>query len=129
MHPNLERAINEIDAAVFNGDVFEDPDERAEIVEYIERWCKRLQHPFHYNPPFVTRLKNEIAALAKDRDEHARLSKLRGDEVAKWAFESGTAKGQRDCALKLAAFYKSCALSGEVPSAETIATMEADPNG
>ena len=59
--------------------------------------------------------------------EQTRLAELRGQEVAKWAHESGTAKGQRDRALKLAAFYKSCALSGEVPSAATIAEMEKVP--
>ena len=113
MHPHLAHAIQEIDAAVFNGDVFEDPDERTEMVEYLVRWCKRL--------------KREITALSNDRNEQKRLADLRGEEVAKWAHESGTAKGQRDRALKLAAFYKSCALSGEVPSAATIAEMEKVP--
>jgi hypothetical protein len=47
MHPNLDRAINEIDAAVFNGDTFEDPDERKELLEWLERWCKRLGEPFY----------------------------------------------------------------------------------
>lgn len=127
MHPHLAHAIQEIDAAVFNGDVFEDPDERTEMVEYLVRWCKRLEQPFYYNPPFVARLKREITALSNDRNEQKRLADLRGEEVAKWAHESGTAKGQRDRALKLAAFYKSCALSGEVPSAATIAEMEKVP--
>jgi hypothetical protein len=43
MHPNVARAIQEIDAAVFNGDTFEEPKARAELLEYIERWSKQLK--------------------------------------------------------------------------------------
>ena len=53
MHPKLAHAIQEIDAAVFNGDVFENPDERAEMIEYLDRWCKRLSHPYHGTKPLV----------------------------------------------------------------------------
>lgn len=47
MHRHLVKPVNEIDAAVFNGDVFENPDERKEFLEWIERWCKQLAHPYH----------------------------------------------------------------------------------
>lgn len=42
MHPKLAQAIQEIDAAVFNGDTFESPDTRAEMLGYISRWTKEL---------------------------------------------------------------------------------------
>lgn len=42
MHSNVNRAIQEIDAAVFNGDAFEDEDARAELLEYLERWRRAL---------------------------------------------------------------------------------------
>lgn len=42
MHPKVAQAIQEIDAAVFNGDTFEDSDDRAELLEYIARWKSRL---------------------------------------------------------------------------------------
>lgn len=42
MHPNVARAIQEIDAAVFNGDTFEEPEARAELLEYIARWTRAL---------------------------------------------------------------------------------------
>ena len=42
MHPSVERAIQEIDAAVFNGDTFEDPEARIELKAYLERWMRRL---------------------------------------------------------------------------------------
>jgi hypothetical protein len=45
MHPNVARAIQEIDAAVFNGDTFEDPEARAELQSYLERWTRRLAEP------------------------------------------------------------------------------------
>jgi len=47
MHHHLIKPVNEIDAAMMNGDVFEDPDERREMLEYLERWCKRLREPFY----------------------------------------------------------------------------------
>lgn len=53
MHPKVAEAIQQIDAAVFNGDTFENPDERTELLEYIERWCKRLAHPYHGTKPLV----------------------------------------------------------------------------
>jgi hypothetical protein len=45
MHPSVARAIQEIDAAVFNGDTFEEPEARKELQEYIERWSRRLAEP------------------------------------------------------------------------------------
>lgn len=42
MHPKVAGAIQEIDAALFNGDTFEDPDDRAELVSYVERWAEEL---------------------------------------------------------------------------------------
>lgn len=45
MHPNVAAAIQEIDAAVFGGDTFEDPEARAEILEYIARWQRELSAP------------------------------------------------------------------------------------
>lgn len=45
MHPNVARAIQEIDAAVFNGDTFEEPEARKELIEYIESWLRRLSEP------------------------------------------------------------------------------------
>lgn len=43
MHSNVVRAIQEIDAAVFNGDTFEDPEVKAEMIAYVERWLKELR--------------------------------------------------------------------------------------
>lgn len=40
----------------------------------------------------------EIGTLRAERDEWKRLAELRGVEAAKWAHESGTAKGERDFA-------------------------------
>ena len=42
MHPRVAQAIQEIDAAVFGGDTFEDPDDRAELLEYVARWTREL---------------------------------------------------------------------------------------
>ncbi len=42
MHPKVAGAIQEIDAALFNGDTFDDPDDRAELVEYVRRWSREL---------------------------------------------------------------------------------------
>jgi len=42
MHPHVAHAIQEIDAALFNGDTFDDPDMRDELLEYIARWTRQL---------------------------------------------------------------------------------------
>lgn len=42
MHPSVIKAIQEIDAAVMNGDTFEDAEARTELLEYIERWKREL---------------------------------------------------------------------------------------
>lgn len=53
MHSKLAHAIQEIDAAVFNGDVFEDPSERTEFLSYVESWCRQLAKPYHGTKPLV----------------------------------------------------------------------------
>jgi hypothetical protein len=45
MHPSVIQAIQEIDAAVFSGDTFEDPEARAELQAYVERWTRYLAEP------------------------------------------------------------------------------------
>jgi hypothetical protein len=42
MHPKVAGAIQEIDAALYNGDTFDDPDDRAELVAYVEKWAQEL---------------------------------------------------------------------------------------
>ncbi len=41
-HTNVAAAIQEIDAALFSGDTFEEPTARAELAAYLERWTKQL---------------------------------------------------------------------------------------
>lgn len=43
MHPKVRQAIQEIDAAVFNGDTFEEPAARQSLLEYVERWRTALK--------------------------------------------------------------------------------------
>lgn len=42
LHPRTADAIQCIDAAVFNGDSFHDEANRDEMLQWIERWHKRL---------------------------------------------------------------------------------------
>jgi hypothetical protein len=42
-HPYLHRATEEIDAAIFSGDPFTDPEERAELRRLMARWERGLQ--------------------------------------------------------------------------------------
>lgn len=42
MHPKVAQAIQEIDAAVFNGDDFDDKGECDELLHYVERWLRQL---------------------------------------------------------------------------------------
>ena len=50
MHPKIEAAIEEIDAAVMNGDTFEDVEAREELLEVIERWRRELYRPDGLEP-------------------------------------------------------------------------------
>jgi len=70
------------------------------------------------------RTKRELDEMTCMYNESQRISKLRGEEATKWANESGMAKGKLDHERKRAAFYKSCALSGEVPTSEMIEQMD-----
>lgn len=42
MHPKVASAIEEIDAAVFSGDTFEDPVARASLLEHMAAWTREL---------------------------------------------------------------------------------------
>lgn len=46
MHPAVEKALNEIDAAVFSGDILYVADDRAELERYVERWKRALGVPW-----------------------------------------------------------------------------------
>lgn len=45
MHPKLLHALEQIDAAVFNGDTFDDPGDLEELTDYINRWVRHLEIP------------------------------------------------------------------------------------
>lgn len=42
LHPKVDEAFDEIDAAVFSGDSFHDPDNLAELERYIARWSREI---------------------------------------------------------------------------------------
>jgi hypothetical protein len=42
MHPKVKQALEEIDAAVFNGDTFEDEEARNELLDYISSWKREV---------------------------------------------------------------------------------------
>lgn len=90
MNHHLVKPVNEIDAAMMNGDVFEDPAERKEMLEYLERWCKRLAEPFYGTKPPVFEeewAKKEAAGYQYGRDalENVKF----GFTIAQEAYERG----------------------------------------
>lgn len=50
------------------------------------------------DPSVLTALVGALRHARTERDEWKRLAELRGEEVARWAHESGTAKGKLDVA-------------------------------
>lgn len=42
MHPSIEKAIDEIDAAMFSGDTFMDPSNHNSFQEQLDRWQRGL---------------------------------------------------------------------------------------
>lgn len=43
IHPAVENGIQQIDAALFNGDTFDDAENRTYLKGYVERWLKRIE--------------------------------------------------------------------------------------
>jgi hypothetical protein len=43
IHPKVEEGIQQIDAALFNGDTFDDAENRAHLKGYVERWLRRIE--------------------------------------------------------------------------------------
>lgn len=42
MHHKVAQSIQEIDAALFNGDTFDEPEARSTLRKYVERWLVEL---------------------------------------------------------------------------------------
>lgn len=40
MHPKVEEAFQQIDAALFNGDTFDSPEDKKHLHDYLLRWLK-----------------------------------------------------------------------------------------
>jgi hypothetical protein len=90
MHPKVAEAIQQIDAAVLNGDTFENPDDRKEFLVYLESWCKVLSQPFHGTKPPV--FEEEWAKKEADGYQYGRdaLENVKfGFEIAQEAYERG----------------------------------------
>ena len=90
MHPRVAEAIQQIDAAVFNGDTFEEPEARAELVEYLKRWGKRLSEPYYGTEPPVFEMewaKKEAAGYRYGGDALENVAF--GFRIAKEAYERG----------------------------------------
>lgn len=90
MHPKLADAIQQIDAAVFNGDTFETPEHRHALCEYLERWSKQLKHPYHgtKRPTFAAEwAKKEAAGYQYGGDALENVAF--GFEIAAEAYERG----------------------------------------
>lgn len=45
LHPKLHDALEEIDAALFNGDAFNEQEARELLVSYFVRWQAKLAEP------------------------------------------------------------------------------------
>lgn len=55
MHPKVAQALEEIDAAIFSGDTFDDLDSALELFNRMLRWQRELT--------------DKLATALKDRDE------------------------------------------------------------
>jgi hypothetical protein len=90
MHPKVADAIQQIDAAVFNGDTFEEPEARAELVEYLKRWCKHLSEPYYgTEPPVFAEEWAKMKAQGYQYGADALENVAFGFNIAKAAYERG----------------------------------------
>lgn len=97
MHPKLAEAIQRIDAAVINGDTFEEPSARTEFLEYVERWCRALARPYHgtTTPVFEKEWAKKEAAgyrYGGDALENVRF----GFDIASEAYQRGYVEHSND---------------------------------
>ena len=53
IHPKVQEAIQQIDAALFNGDTFDSPENRTYLKEYVERWLREIvrNEKHDHDPP------------------------------------------------------------------------------
>jgi hypothetical protein len=79
LEARLRKAVDDYENASFAGQ----PYQRDVDLAAVARWA-------------IPELLDTLSAAERERDEQTRLANLRGEEVAKWADASGTAKGQRD---------------------------------
>lgn len=54
MHPTLENALEEIDAAIFSGDTFMHEEGRKVLREYLERWNRWDQSSCYFTADGTT---------------------------------------------------------------------------
>lgn len=48
MHPSVENALEEIDAAIFTGDTFLQKEDRMKLREYLARWDRWDKTSIYY---------------------------------------------------------------------------------
>ena len=119
MNPKIAKAIQEIDAAVFNGDTFEEPEACTELIEYIERWRTQLARPFHGTKPPVFEEEWAKKEAAGYQYGHDALEQVRfGFEIANEAHARGYQEPEEPGAVfsleeVKATFWKTFHKSGE----------------
>ena len=69
MHPDVEKAFEQIDAAVFSGDTFTVQENRMKLREYLERWTKFDKTYNYYAPDGTLMTHDGKRSIFDDVDE------------------------------------------------------------
>lgn len=82
MHPKVEEAFQQIDAALFNGDTFDSPEDKKHLHDYLTRWLKESKYDLELflkddevpekpkePPEYLTLAKKHIEGYDRDKDD------------------------------------------------------------
>jgi hypothetical protein len=79
MHPDVEKAFQEIDSAVFSSDTFDEPEARQTLKSFLSRWQKAVDEAEENWPDhFEQANRRELAALCGVETEAAPLLEVGG---------------------------------------------------
>lgn len=80
MHPKVSAALEEIDAAMFSGDGFDDKDARIAFMAYLSRWVRQFPELEEYENPI------EKEPRVKEPTDYNRAQPSPKDQIIAHAF-------------------------------------------
>lgn len=74
MHPKVFKAFQEIDAAVFNSDSFDESEDQDQLFDYVKRWSNEIER---WTSPHEVEVEQDTTRAALQR-ESSNVNELNG---------------------------------------------------